>query len=110
MTEERRRADRFPIGLKVEFAGGAGLTRDVSGLGVFFETGTRFENGDEIDFALVIPEAVEVQCKGTIRRVEPRGDAWGVAVSITSYRLAEEKADAGDSPHLVIRELRRYHE
>ena len=47
MGSERRRADRYPLGVRVEFSGGSGLTRDVSGLGVFFETDVRVSFRDD---------------------------------------------------------------
>lgn len=111
MSEERRRAERYPVEIQIEFDGGAGLTRDVSGLGVYFETQARLDPGDELDFTMVIPDAVYVGCRGTVRRVDRRDDALGVAVSIEEYRLAEDgTVEIGGDPHLVIQELRRYHD
>lgn len=109
MSHERRQADRYPLGVKVEFSGGSGLTRDVSGLGVLFDTDVTFHVDDQIDFLMVIPEAVNVRCHGKVVRIEERGgNQHGVAVAITSYQLAGEQADDGPA-HLVLQELRRHH-
>jgi hypothetical protein len=108
MSHERRQADRYPIGVKVEFAGGAGITRDVSGLGVFFHTDVPFAVNDRLEFTIVIPEAVNVRCQGRVVRVEESEGRFGVAVEIASYELAGETNDDGPA-HLVLQELRQHH-
>jgi hypothetical protein len=107
MSHERRQADRYPVGVKVEFAGGEGLTRDVSGLGAFFHTDVPFAANDPIEFTMVIPEAVNVRCVGRVVRVENSDGRYGVAVEITSYELAGDYSDDGPA-HLVLQELRQY--
>jgi hypothetical protein len=108
MSHERRQADRYPLGVKVEFAGGSGLTRDVSGLGVYFYTDVDFAANDQVDFTMVIPDAVNVRCVGRVVRVDRADGVQGVAVEITKYELAGEQNDDGPA-HLVLQELRRHH-
>lgn len=107
---ERRRARRIPVGLKVEFDSGYGLSRDVSGLGLYFETASSgFHKGDQISFAMVIPEAVNVDCKGEVVRVDELGEElFGVACTIESFDVAEDESDI-ESAHIVIRELKQHH-
>lgn len=110
MTSERRKADRYPLGVKVEFDGGTGLTRDVSGLGVFFVTDVRFGIGDDVAFLLVIPEAVNVQCSGTVARVlEEEDGRWGIGVAIDTYEIAPDQTEPEGPAHLILQELRRHH-
>lgn len=110
VSENRRRAERHPIGLRVEFDSGSGLTRDVSGLGAYFRTDVEFHEGDELTFVIVIPEAVNVQCRGTVARVERIDDVYGVGVTIDSYSLADRSEQGSDgASHLVIRELKKHH-
>ncbi|MDX1582507.1 MAG: PilZ domain-containing protein [Thermoanaerobaculia bacterium] len=107
---ERRRAERIPIGLRVEFDSGTGLSRDVSGLGVYFETdNAEFEPGNGVRFTMFIPDAVNVACVGNVMRVdELEDDRFGVACTIDEFELAEEGAE-GATSHLIIDELKRHH-
>ena len=79
---ERRKADRYPLGVRIEFEGGHGLTRDVSGLGVLFDTDVEFGIGDLLDFLIVIPDAVNVQCQGKVVRV---GGASDIGIPVGVY-------------------------
>lgn len=103
---ERRRARRLPVDLRIEFDSGTGLSRDVSGLGIFFVTDSEtLSAGDQIRFTMFIPDAVNVQCEGRVVRVSREEDGKaGVACTIDSFDLAEEVHEAGAS-HIVIREL-----
>jgi hypothetical protein len=111
MGIERRRAERHSIGLKIEFDTGSGLSRDVSGLGVYFQTDVRFVEGDEIAFLMVIPDAVNVKCRGHVVRVDEKNGQYGVATTIDSYTLAEPShEEAAQTAHLIISELRAWDE
>lgn len=107
---ERRRAERIPIGLKIELSGGTGLSRDVSGLGLYFETTVSgFQRKDQISFVMVIPDAVNVACQGRVVRVdELDGGRFGVACTIDEFEVAEEPTGTA-SAHIVIRELKQHH-
>jgi len=88
---DRRQATRYQVGLPVELPNGTGLTRDVSEVGVFFETDQPMAAGAVINFALLLSEAdpegpFRLQCRGSVVRVEPQSDKVGVAARITSYR------------------------
>lgn len=87
---ERREAPRFPVALAVKLAHGEGRTRDVSASGVFFTTQGPFSPGTHIRFAIELEHAdpggvMHITCGGEVVRVEPRPNAIGVAVRISSY-------------------------
>jgi hypothetical protein len=82
------------VELLVEFAHGAGLTRDVSVCGVFFVTrqGFSLSPGDPLECTLVFDHVdpdhpVRLHCRGQVVRVEPDEGTMGVAVAITAYRV-----------------------
>jgi len=107
---DRRRAERLAITLPIDFMNGRGITRDVSGLGIYFSTDKPFEVDSEIEFRLSVPDAVNVRCTGRIVRVTPERDGFGVAVTIDDYVLdAEPDAATTRRPHIVIEELRKHH-
>jgi hypothetical protein len=93
--------------LPIRFGSGSGTTRDISGVGVYFETDYPFETGGEIDFALVVPDSVNVRCRGTIVRVDPLREHFGVAATIDAYTLDDTVRPAGGKPHIIIEELRK---
>ncbi len=107
MTDERRKAERFPMKLPIRFGAGSGTTRDISGVGVYFETDYPFEAGQEIDFALVVPDSANVRCRGTIVRVDPLREHFGVATTIDTYTLDDTTRAIGGKAHIIIEELRK---
>ena len=89
---DRRRARRYYLALPLDFPGGSGITRDVSEVGVLFETETALQLGDALEFALILGEfeasgRYRVRCSGEVVRVEPRAGGFAVAVRLHSYSL-----------------------
>ena len=82
---------RYPANLVVEMEKGKGVTRDISASGVYFETAEQLARGAPIRFTLVLehtdPAPLRLGCVAEVVRVEPRGDAFGVAAHITSHRI-----------------------
>jgi hypothetical protein len=109
MHDDRRKAERHPIALRVQTASGEALTRDFSGLGVLFETRDHFAVGQEIEFNIITPDDVPVRCRGDVVRVTD-GDngSSSVAARITGCRVSKAYAANDNEQHLVIRELRRH--
>jgi len=92
---ERRRAIRLPMALPVELEEGAGITRDLSLSGVFFETEQPFSSKEPITFTLVFEgmswsRSIRLECEGQVVRVEPSNGKVGVAATISSYRFATQ--------------------
>ena len=103
--DERRKAPRHPVELKITLDRGTALSRDISGLGVLFRTEAEFRIGEEIDFHIEIVDGVDVRCGGRVVRITPENGGWLVAATITRYALAE---DAEGSEHFLLRELERF--
>jgi len=97
---ERRRAQRFRIAIPVELDEGAGITRDVSLSGVFFETEQSMTPGEQIHLVLVLERVspgrpVRLQCEGRVVRVDRFDSRIGVAVAISSYRFGPPERTIG---------------
>ena len=80
---------------------GAGVTRDFSASGIFFETDQYFSSGEPVEFALKLEHfdsahLVRVRCRGEVVRVEQGAEKTGVAMVIKSYEL-EEPGDSGEA-------------
>jgi Tfp pilus assembly protein PilZ len=82
--EERRRGERFKLAVAVQLKNGAGVTRDISTSGIFFETESAYAIGDTIRLFLNF-EHETLQCEARVVRVEPRNGQFGVAVELKSY-------------------------
>jgi hypothetical protein len=86
-TEEKnsRQEERVPVVLPVNVGNDAYITRDVSASGVFFETNSTFNLGENIDFEIEFDSPggkLMLKCNGQIVRVEDRNGKVGVAVKI----------------------------
>jgi Tfp pilus assembly protein PilZ len=82
--EERRKGERYKVALPVQLKNGAGMTRDISTSGIFFETESAYSIGDTIRLFLNF-EHETLQCEARVVRVEPRNGQFGVAVELKSY-------------------------
>jgi hypothetical protein len=103
---ERRRAVRYPIALRLELNGASATTRDLSGLGVLFQIDRELRVEDELNFALTIPGACQVQCRGRVVRVTRDGAGYVVGATIDRYLLPEESISVDRAPiHPVLREF-----
>ena len=99
-SPERRQATRFKGTLSVKWKKGAGITRDFSASGIFFETDQFFSSGEPVEFALKLEHfdpghSVQVRCRGEVVRVEQGEEKTGVAMVINSYFL-EEPGESGE--------------
>jgi hypothetical protein len=110
-VEERRRAERVPINIPIELRNGTGITRDVSGLGVYFTSPFPFERDEQVDCILRIPGAIDVHCSGRVVRSEYDREAmrYGVAMTIDSFDVSGTDLSDATASHLVLRELRKHH-
>lgn len=100
---ERRRAARHALEARVQLDRGPGLTRDISGVGVLFETPVELEAGEEIEFTVAIPDAADVRCRGRVVRVSAtNSDRHLVAATIEGYAV---EGTATDPSHAVLRDL-----
>jgi hypothetical protein len=84
--KHKRRDKRVAAALPLDLPGAAGIARDVSASGMFFETDALYAIGSSIriDLELDTPWGkVMVKCRGKIVRLEPRDRKMGVAVQFT---------------------------
>jgi hypothetical protein len=89
---EARREERVPVTLPVTLHEGAGITRDVSPTGIFFETDLDYRAGSSIEFSLELENAgakMIMKCQAEIVRVEHRDGRVGVAAKIVSSGFFE---------------------
>ncbi|MGK2856085.1 MAG: PilZ domain-containing protein [Thermoanaerobaculia bacterium] len=109
--DERRRAERLPISIPIELKGGAGITRDVSGLGVCFTAAFPFERGQAIDFVLRVPGSINVHCSGRVVRSDFDRESMSYAVAVTIDEFDGDGAEVGDVPEaqILLRELQKHH-
>lgn len=110
--DERRQAERLSISIPIELRNGSGITRDVSGLGVFFTGPFPFEKDEQVDFVLRVPGAIDVQCSGRVVRSEYDREAmaYGVAVTIDTFDVSGTDFSEATESHIVLRELIKHHE
>lgn len=109
MNEDRRRARRYPLVMRIDFDTGSGMTQDVSGLGVLFHTDVDLDEGERVDFSLVLPLS-SVRCRGRVVRVRSEGETYAVAATIERCLLPEETAaDPSGTRHRLIDDLREHH-
>jgi hypothetical protein len=88
-TKPTRSVQRYPLGLLVQLPHGAGLTRDVSIGGVYFQTAQTYHVDSQIAFTLSFgameqASPIQVRCHARVVRVEPRNEQIGIAAVITS--------------------------
>jgi hypothetical protein len=85
--KQSRQDDRVPVSLPVSIGNADCVTRDVSATGVFFETSSTFNVGEQIEFAIEFDSPggkLLLQCNGQIVRVEDRNGKVGVGVKIVN--------------------------
>ncbi len=92
---EKRKSERFNVGIPIELKLGSGLTRDCCIDGVFFETDQVLSVGEQIEFVMHLEHAIKgyqsmrLRCQGKVLRVESGVEKRGVAVTINSHLLEE---------------------
>lgn len=93
-VQTRRKEERIVTALPVKLGEVAGITRDVSAAGIFFEIEPACPVGGDISFVLELETPTGImllKCKGSVLRTEPKGNKLGVAVRI-SESVIEAKA------------------
>jgi hypothetical protein len=94
-SAEKRRSERFKVGIPIELKLGTGITRDCCIDGVFFETDQPLAVGEQVEFVMKLEYAIKgdrsakLRCQGEVIRLETGSGKGGVAVSITSHQLED---------------------
>ena len=87
-----RKEERVFADVRVAFAGGEGVARNVSASGICFITASAFEEGQSVELHIEYPDfpagALEVTCYGRVVRVvqEATGRTVGVAIAHFEFR------------------------
>ena len=88
---DKRQEERMSVRRPVRLNRGAGVTRNISASGVFFETNADYALGSKIIIAIELDgaqgEKVELICRAEIVRVELRGSKACVAAKIVTSKL-----------------------
>jgi len=88
---EKRREERMSVTRPVRLDRAAGVTRNISVSGVFFDADVDYAVGSKIIFAIELDgargEKLELICRGEIVRVELRGSKACVAAKIVTSKL-----------------------
>ena len=84
MIQERRCTPRYRLDADIAVNDGRGRTIDLSANSVYFECASAFAPGQSV--ALVFPfehqaRGTSVHCSARVVRIDPRGDAFGVAAT-----------------------------
>ena len=100
---DRRLEERVMVALPVTLEQEKGVTRNVSGSGVFFEFSSKQTNlipGTAISFSMELDDPRggalrlnKVSAKGEILRVEQHEEKIGVAAAITAYKFEPERPE-----------------
>jgi len=84
-NHDKRKEERVPAMLPVNVGSAAGIVRDVSASGIFFEIDANYTLGSSISFAVKLDTpsgCMNLKCTGEIVRIEPRESKVGVGVRI----------------------------
>jgi hypothetical protein len=93
--KEKRNGKRLSAVLAVNLGKTAGVTRDVSASGIFFETDAAYHKGSKIHFELDLDTPwgkAKCDCRGKIVRVERHDGTVGIAVQFTDAKPRARKA------------------
>ena len=84
-SQDKRKEERVSTILPVSVGSTAGVVRDVSASGIFFEIDANYTLGSSISFAVKLDTPsgyMNLKCRGDIVRIEPRDSKVGVGVRI----------------------------
>jgi PilZ domain-containing protein len=84
-NRDKRKEERVSATLPVNVGSTAGIVRDVSASGIFFEIDANYTLGSSISFAVKLDTPsgyMNLKCLGEIVRIEPRESKVGVGVKI----------------------------
>lgn len=84
-----RREPRYAAELAVQLENGAGIARNVSPSGIYFETDVALEAGSDVSFVVDfdLPEggALKMKCKARVVRIVPLAKVFGVGARIHDF-------------------------
>ena len=86
-----RKEERVSAELRVAFAGGEGVARNVSASGICFITASEFEEGQPVELHIEFPDfpggGLEVTCYARVVRVVQEGTSRAVGAAIANFEF-----------------------
>ena len=82
---KKLRADRHPVSFPISVGPSKGVAKGISTTGIYFEIDQKQKVGSKIDFVLDLETPggpIQVQCHGTVVRIEEKSDRVGIAATI----------------------------
>jgi hypothetical protein len=89
-NQEKRREERFVLEVPVLLENGTGVSRDISGSGIYFVTDLPLDPGGTVKFSVKLShirpgKPVKLDCQGQVLRIEPVDGKFGVAATISEF-------------------------
>ena len=89
-SQDKRHEERFPLEVTVMLENGGGISRDISQSGIYFLTDQLLAPGSVVKFSMTLDhirpgKPIQLDCQGSVLRVEPAGEKLGVAASISHF-------------------------
>ena len=84
-ARKKVRADRHPVTFPISVGPSKGIVKDISTTGVYFEIDQSQSVGSNIDFVIELDTPggpLQIQCHGTIVRIEEKPGRIGIAATI----------------------------
>lgn len=94
-VKKKIRADRHPVSFPISIGPSKGIAKDISTTGIYFEIDQRQKIGSEIDFVLDLDTPggpIQVQCSGTVIRIEEKPGRIGIAATINESVFKSQTA------------------
>jgi PilZ domain len=85
--DQHRRSERFRASFPVEIEPEGGVTLDMSGSGIAFDTTHEYHVGDELTVRIILgrrasPDSLDLRCRGRVVRVEKSERGFRVGASV----------------------------
>jgi len=89
-SPEKRHEERFALEVPVMLENGRGISRDISQSGIYFVTDQPLAPGGVVKFSVKFDhirpgKPIQLDCQGSVLRVEAAGEKLGVAASISHF-------------------------
>jgi len=86
MGEEKRREERIKLEVPVMLLTGVGMSRDISGSAIYFETEQFLPRGCPVNFLVrldhdCLDSPLHLHCRGLVMRVDAAGEKFGIVAS-----------------------------
>jgi hypothetical protein len=91
----KSRADRHSVNFPIALGSSEGVVKDISTTGIYFEIDQSQSVGSTINFVIDLHTPggpIQVQCHGTVVRVDEKPGRIGIAATISESAFKSEKS------------------